>query len=227
MVSILATVWALLFLQTLSTFTLAMPAPTPVTDVQMHERTTPYFPEYPPSCPKCQAEFDNINSCAEASEALADPQSVGRSSNCLNEIQTEYPVDYSGPSRILRLDQVLLYRHVPVRLSSMRRLVNPFLTVPVAPKLTSTPSFVQTNQTAVLDYDTADLPSVVSGMRQVCSLASTLLGGVASANSQVASSTFSAPTASATSGALHQFESVSFSALVLLWGVPIGLNFVL
>jgi hypothetical protein len=40
-------------------------------------------------------------------------------------------------------------------------------------------------------------------MREVCALASTLLGGVASVNSQVASSTLSAPTAIATSSAVR------------------------
>ncbi|KAG8703889.1 hypothetical protein FRC11_010374, partial [Ceratobasidium sp. 423] len=55
-----------------------MPASTAVKAIQSrttHKRTTPYFPEYPPSCPKCQADFDDINSCADASAALADPQS--------------------------------------------------------------------------------------------------------------------------------------------------------
>jgi hypothetical protein len=71
---------AFVLFQDFVAFVLAMPAPTPVLAVQVaaHKRTTPYFPEYPPSCPKCQVEFDNINSCADASAALADPQSVSR-----------------------------------------------------------------------------------------------------------------------------------------------------
>ncbi|KAG8876157.1 hypothetical protein FRB97_004364 [Tulasnella sp. 331] len=47
--------------------------------------------------------------------------------------------------------------------------------------------FIQTNQTAVLQSD--NLPSVVSGLRQVCALASTIFGHVASANSQLPSET--------------------------------------
>ncbi|KAG8700997.1 hypothetical protein FRC09_005618 [Ceratobasidium sp. 395] len=184
MVLVSAALWLLLFLQGLSTFTLAMPAPTAVADVQMYKRTTPYFPEYPPSCPKCQAEFDSINSCAEASEALADPQSI-------------------------ILDPVGFYDLIKCSCTDTFQSVFP----------QCVDCFIQTNQTAVLDYDTADLPSVVSGMRQVCSLASTLLGGVASANSQIASSTFSAPTASATSGALHQVGRKDLGELFILGSV--------
>ncbi|ETW84868.1 hypothetical protein HETIRDRAFT_247730, partial [Heterobasidion irregulare TC 32-1] len=46
--------------------------------------------------------------------------------------------------------------------------------------------FERTNQTDVLD--TPDLPSVVSGMRQVCSLASALLGNVSETDGEVSSS---------------------------------------
>ncbi|KAH9920834.1 WD40 repeat-like protein [Epithele typhae] len=61
--------------------------------------------------------------------------------------------------------------------------------------------FIQTNQTQFLDADANELPSIVSGMRSVCALASTLLGGVASADGEVPSSTTTstAPT-SATTG---------------------------
>lgn len=47
--------------------------------------------------------------------------------------------------------------------------------------------FVRTNQTQVLN--SPDLPSVVTGMRQVCALSSTLLGGVASVNGELPSGT--------------------------------------
>jgi len=59
--------------------------------------------------------------------------------------------------------------------------------------------FIQTNQTDVLQSD--NLPSVVSGMRQVCAFASALFGGVASADGEVPPSTTvaSATAASATS----------------------------
>ncbi len=62
-------------------------------------------------------------------------------------------------------------------------------------------SFTQTNQTDVLNAP--DLPSVVSGMRSICAIASTLLGGAASADGEVPTSSSSAvptPTALSTSG---------------------------
>jgi len=72
--------------------------------------------------------------------------------------------------------------------------------------------FIQTNQTGVLQSD--NLPSVISGMRQVCAFASTLFGGVASADGQVSSTsgTPSAASASATSTgasseALQRYQS--------------------
>lgn len=68
-------------------------------------------------------------------------------------------------------------------------------------------SFIQTNQTSIIETDitpdSSQLPAIVSGMREVCVLASTLLGGVASANSQVASSTSNAPVTTATSSAVR------------------------
>ncbi|QRV75516.1 hypothetical protein RhiJN_03531 [Ceratobasidium sp. AG-Ba] len=159
-------IYAVVVLQNLLSFGLAMPARTPTLSVPtLEKRTKPYFPEYPPSCPKCQAEFDNINSCADASAALADPQSI-----ILNP---------SGFYDLIKCSCTDTFQ------SAFPQCVD---------------CFIQTNQTSVLDANTADLPSVVSGMREVCSLASVLLGGVASANSQVASSTSSAPTAAATSG---------------------------
>ncbi|KAG8689078.1 hypothetical protein FRC08_011129 [Ceratobasidium sp. 394] len=74
--SMVAALCVLVLFQNLVTFTFAVPAPTPVIATHIDKRTAPYFPEYPPSCPKCQADFDNINSCAQASEALADPQTI-------------------------------------------------------------------------------------------------------------------------------------------------------
>jgi len=47
--------------------------------------------------------------------------------------------------------------------------------------------FQQTNQTDVLNSD--NLPAVVSGMRTICGMVSTLLGGVASTNRQLPSET--------------------------------------
>lgn len=88
------------------------------------------------------------------------------------------------------------------------------------------PSFVQTNQTSVIEKDvspgSSELPSIVSGMRQVCALASTLLGGVASTNSQVVSSTSSAPTANATSGAVRHDSGPTWYTWPSLGGMALG-----
>ncbi|ESK93286.1 hypothetical protein Moror_14549 [Moniliophthora roreri MCA 2997] len=51
--------------------------------------------------------------------------------------------------------------------------------------------FVRTNQTEVLEAPS--LPDVVQGMRKICALQSTLLGGVASANGEIPSVTTAAP----------------------------------
>jgi cell division cycle 20, cofactor of APC complex len=63
-------------------------------------------------------------------------------------------------------------------------------------------SFTQTNQTQYLDPDGGtSLPSIVEGMRNVCALASTLLGGVATADGEVTpttSPTVPGPTATST-----------------------------
>ena len=88
----------------------------------------------------------------------------------------------------------------------MRRLVRP---IPFPPSLSLTLpkklSFQQTNQTSFLDSNTpnANLPSVVDGMRKVCALASTLLGGVAYTDGEATptSSVYLPPGATATAGA--------------------------
>ncbi|KAK7447061.1 hypothetical protein VKT23_014272 [Stygiomarasmius scandens] len=68
--------------------------------------------------------------------------------------------------------------------------------------------FVRTNQTQVLDAP--DLNSVVDGMRKICAIESTLLGGVASANGELPSTAALAPTPTPTS------NSGSSSRLILL-----------
>ncbi|KAI0698203.1 hypothetical protein C8T65DRAFT_661056 [Cerioporus squamosus] len=56
--------------------------------------------------------------------------------------------------------------------------------------------FIQTNQTQYLN--SSDLPAVVDGMRKICALESTLLGGVATADGEV-TPTSSIPVATPTS----------------------------
>jgi len=90
--------------------------------------------------------------------------------------------------------------------------------------------FIQTNQTDVLQ--SPNLPSVVSGLRTVCALASTLLGGVASADGQVPPTTTAASIAAATatdgttsnstSAALRRFHS---KKLVAMPGIGVDLAF--
>jgi len=80
--------------------------------------------------------------------------------------------------------------------------------------------FGRTNQTWVLNQDNT-LPDVVNNLRDICALAGTLFGGVASANSELPSST-STPLPTATSnGGSHPEYSVqaTFMAIVVLVSV--------
>ncbi|RDB17753.1 hypothetical protein Hypma_001079 [Hypsizygus marmoreus] len=54
--------------------------------------------------------------------------------------------------------------------------------------------FIQTNQSEVLNYNTQDLPGIVSGMRKICGLESSLLGNVSETNGEVTHTTTAAPT---------------------------------
>jgi hypothetical protein len=61
-------------------------------------------------------------------------------------------------------------------------------------------SFLRTGQEDVLTASTDDLPAVLSGMRNVCAIASTLLGGAVTANGEItptASSVVPIPTSAA------------------------------
>ncbi|PBK85696.1 hypothetical protein ARMGADRAFT_999456 [Armillaria gallica] len=74
--------------------------------------------------------------------------------------------------------------------------------------------FQATNQTDVLEGN--DLPSIVSGMRKICALESTLLGNVSESNGEVtvsASSTSSASTSASSSAAIPRAMPVSLSGL--------------
>ncbi|PBK69361.1 hypothetical protein ARMSODRAFT_886342, partial [Armillaria solidipes] len=74
--------------------------------------------------------------------------------------------------------------------------------------------FQATNQTDILEGN--DLPSIVSGMRKICALESTLLGNVSESNGEVtasASSTSSASTSTSSSAAIPRAMPVSLSGL--------------
>lgn len=81
-------------------------------------------------------------------------------------------------------------------------------------------SFGQTNQTWVLGED-ASLPTVVENLRDICAFASTILGHVASADSELPSST-SPPTPTPTSngGSYPEYPvQTAFIAIVILLSV--------
>jgi hypothetical protein len=50
-------------------------------------------------------------------------------------------------------------------------------------------SFLRTGQEDVLTAKSQDLPAVVNGMRKICAMASTLLGGAVTANGEVTPTT--------------------------------------
>jgi len=80
--------------------------------------------------------------------------------------------------------------------------------------------FGRTNQTWVLGEDDA-LPSVVKNLYDVCALAATVLGHVASANSELPSSTPTPSPAVTSNGGIHPEYSVqaTFAAIVILLSV--------
>jgi len=86
--------------------------------------------------------------------------------------------------------------------------------------------FTQTNQTAFLGPQDGNLSSVVTGMRTICALLSTLLGGVASKNSELPGQT---PITVSDSSALRQWvsafdgmRSAAFGTITALVGVAVG-----
>jgi len=63
--------------------------------------------------------------------------------------------------------------------------------------------FIQTNQTGFLVPENGNLSSVVTGMREICALGSSIFGGVGSANSQLPGQTAITPSRD---GALSRFS---------------------
>jgi len=64
----------LLFFSLLASVSLVLSLSLPDIDGSptLQRRTTPYFPPTPPSCPICEADYPNINSCAQACPVLAN-----------------------------------------------------------------------------------------------------------------------------------------------------------
>ena len=77
-------------------------------------------------------------------------------------------------------------------------------------------SFIQTNQTELLNCNTEDLPGVIKGMRQVCALQSTLFGNVSYGNGEATPS----PSPSPTSGALAL--SAAYGSALFAWALVAG-----
>lgn len=119
---------------------------------KMGKRTDPYFPDSPPSCPICQKDWPNMQSCANSCSV------------------------FSNPALIIFAPQT--FADV-IKCSCTDTFKAAF------PQCVD--CFTLTNQTDVLQAQ--NLPAVLDGMRQICALMSTLLGGVASTNSQLVGQT--------------------------------------
>ena len=190
----------------------------------LQHRTTPYFPADPPSCPICESDYANINSCAQACPVLANLTTV-----------CEYPRERWNlrARRVLtaraklgfllgdlqsrcfyRCPPMLLHRHIPFCFSSVCRLVSVYNPSPRRPVTDSDQSFGQTNQTWVLGEDSS-LPSVVNNLRDACAFASTILGHAASADSELPSSTSTPLPTSTSSGGSHPEYSVQVTSVAI------------
>ena len=128
--------------------------------------------------------------------------------------------DHLQPECIHRRDSVRLHGNFPGSVPSMRGLVcDVTSTLKLYQLIVSIYlcSFQRTNQTDVLNTD--DLPSVVSGMRQICALQSSLLGDVRSANGELSATETAAPAATSNaalgSDVLPSFWNM-FPAVVVL-----------
>jgi len=144
------------------------------------------FPDSPPSCPLCERNYDEIDSCANASVVLANVSQIMFNPlafldvigcACTDTFQSTYPqcVD----------------------------------------------CFTQTNQTGFLVPDNGNLSSVITGMRQICALGSSIFGHVASVNSQLPGETpITVPSEGA---ALRRFSPILRLGLGAVPGGDVGL----
>lgn len=116
-----------------------------------YEYKRTYFPDSPPSCQLCERDYENINSCANASVVFANISAILWNPlyfidviqcACADTFQSAYPqcVD----------------------------------------------CFTQTNQTGFLVPENgANMSTIVTNIRSICALGSSIFGHVASANSQL------------------------------------------
>ncbi|KAH9967772.1 hypothetical protein BGW80DRAFT_1340248 [Lactifluus volemus] len=83
--------------------------------------------------------------------------------------------------------------------------------------------FEKTNQTAVLN--TPNLPSLVNSIRQVCAVASTLLGNVSNTDGETTPSVASTPVASSTSSTASARDLLDSTLLCVITGIAALITF--
>jgi hypothetical protein len=193
----------------------------------------PYFPDTPPSCPICAKGYPSISSCAQAAPALANSSAVRVCRSLRSLFLT--PLQSKGhfqPGCVHRRDQVLMHGRLSIRVSSVCRLVcvppPPALLIPlsklsIAHGCRRTKSFEKTNQTAVLN--TPNLPSLVNSIRQVCAVASTLLGNVSNTDGETTPSVASTPVASSTSSTASARDLLDSTLLCVITGIAALITF--
>ncbi|PIL25850.1 hypothetical protein GSI_11603 [Ganoderma sinense ZZ0214-1] len=157
---------------------------------QKRQDGQPQFPAQPPSCPICEQNFANIDSCAQAAPVLQN-----------------FSMIIFNPGAFI---DVIKCACTDTFQSAYPQCVD---------------CFIQTNQTSFLDSGSQNLSSVVDGMHKICAIASTLLGGVATADGEVTptSSTAAATATSSTSGASPLASSWSVAVAAVLSSIVAAL----
>lgn len=81
----------------------------------LEERTTPYFPDQPPSCPICAQNYDSINSCAQACPVFENFSMVNIILDLESSLFTALraTIDYLQPGCVHRCNKVRLHRYLP------------------------------------------------------------------------------------------------------------------
>ncbi|KAI0339134.1 hypothetical protein BDW22DRAFT_1336833 [Trametopsis cervina] len=89
--------------------------------------------------------------------------------------------------------------------------------------------FIQTNQTAFLDADTQELPSVLQGLHSVCAVASTLIGNVSETDGEATPTHSPAVTPTSSSGAATNggefIASINPRVFLVALSVVLGIHF--
>ena len=228
--------------------TLSFSSPlTSIQTISLATRTTPYFPDQPPSCPICQQNYDNINSCAQACPVfenftmvnfvvLGSPTYSPGWGLCVSFYKYRLSLTQGHSSMWSSVLARTPFRAVSINwkwrfleLSTESACSVPpvcwlvgFYCAFMDSTLISHHSFEQTNQTDWLS--TPDLPGIVNGMRQVCAIASALLGNVSVVDGQVTPTTAApTPTASTSNGATQLFLACPAPFVVFVTLLTLGL----